>query len=95
MWTSLSTRGGLVVYAFSTRQEAVDVTENGRIEMIVGQLNRIEDKLDRMIEETHDDFGAVHSRINKVESRVTRIEAIGAFLQVVWAAIVSAVVRRW
>jgi hypothetical protein len=73
----------------------VNVTENGRIEMIVGQLNRIEDKLDQVIRDTNDDFDKVHSRINKVESRVTRIEAIGAFLHVVWAAIVSAVARRW
>jgi len=62
----------------------VDVTENGRVDMIVQQLDRIEDKLDRYNE-----------RLGKVENRVTRIEAIGAFLQVVWAAIVSAVARRW
>jgi len=73
----------------------VDVTENGRVDLIAKQLDRIEYKLDKLVDDTNDDFGAVHSRINKVESRVSRIEAVGAFLQVVWAAVVGVVARRW
>jgi len=71
------------------------MAENGRVDLIAKQLDRIEYKLDKLVDDTNDDFGAVHSRINKVESRVSRIEAIGGVLQLAWGAVIAFLSKRW
>lgn len=71
------------------------MAENGRVDLIAKQLDRIEYKLDKLVDDTNDDFGAVHSRINKVESRVSRIEGIGGALQVVWGGLIAFLSKRW
>jgi hypothetical protein len=63
------------------------MAENGRVDIIVKQLDRIEGKLDQLTRDTNDDFDVVHNRINKVENRVSRIEGIGGALQVVWGGL--------
>lgn len=71
-------------------------TENGRVDMIINQLTRMETKIDQLVRDIHDDVEAVHGRVNrltervsKTENKVSRIEGIGGALQVIWGALIA------
>lgn len=65
------------------------MTSNGRIELIVAQLNRIESKLDEHLKDSADKFSEVHGRISKVDNRVARVEVIGGALQAAWGVLIT------
>lgn len=65
------------------------MAENGRVDLIIKQLDRIERKLDDMSGRVSKVERDTHDRIAKVESRVSRIEVIGGMFQALWAGLIS------